>query len=151
MTECLLRKEGIAMDVRNCKQCGRLYNYIGGSYRSLCPDCITKIEEKFDEVKLYIDEHRAAAIHEVSQECDVSVKQIEQWVREERLCFADDSPIGIACECCGKTIKTGRYCDDCKNLLANQLGSVYGNPAAMPAEPSKKRGTPQARMRFLDK
>lgn len=31
------------MDVRNCRGCGRLYNYIGGSYRNLCPDCVRKL------------------------------------------------------------------------------------------------------------
>lgn len=35
------------MDVRNCRQCGRLYNYIGGSMYNLCPDCIDKLEKKF--------------------------------------------------------------------------------------------------------
>ena len=44
------------MDVRNCRGCGRLYNYIGGSYRNLCPDCVRKLEEKFDIVKDYIEE-----------------------------------------------------------------------------------------------
>lgn len=41
------------MEVKNCKNCGRLYNYIGGVYR-LCPECMRKLEEKFQEVKDYI-------------------------------------------------------------------------------------------------
>ena len=43
------------MEVKNCKNCGRLYNYIGGVYR-LCPECMRKLEEKFQEVKDYIEE-----------------------------------------------------------------------------------------------
>ena len=35
------------MEVRNCRGCGKLYNYIGGPYRNLCPNCIEKIEEKY--------------------------------------------------------------------------------------------------------
>ena len=66
------------MDVRNCRMCGKLYNFIGGPYRNLCPNCIEKMEEKFDEVKEYIEEHKAATINEVSEECDVSSRQIEQ-------------------------------------------------------------------------
>ena len=38
------------MDVRNCRQCGKLYNYIGGSYRNLCPSCIKQLEDKFMEI-----------------------------------------------------------------------------------------------------
>ena len=45
------------MEVRNCKGCGRLYNYIGGSYKNLCPNCIGDMEEKFQEVKKYIEDN----------------------------------------------------------------------------------------------
>lgn len=80
------------MDVRNCRQCGKLYNYIGGSYRNLCPSCIKQLEDKFVEIKEYIRDNKVASISEISDKFEVSTKQIEQWVREERLCFADDSP-----------------------------------------------------------
>lgn len=138
------------MEVRNCRQCGCLYNYIGGTYRNLCPNCIRLLEDKFDNVKAYIEDNRTATINEVSIECEVSVRQIEQWVREERLCFSDDSPVGIACECCGKTIKTGRYCDSCKNGMINQLGNMYGT-IDNSEEIRKKNRSDSARMRYLDK
>ena len=109
------------MDVRNCRMCGKLYNFIGGPYRNLCPNCIEKMEEKFDEVKEYIEEHKAATINEVSEECDVSSRQIEQWIREERLMIAEDSPIGIRWERCGATIRSGRFCERCKNKIANMI------------------------------
>ena len=47
------------MDVRNCRQCGKLYNYIGGSYRNLCPSCIKQLEDKFVEIKEYIREQQS--------------------------------------------------------------------------------------------
>ena len=136
------------MDVRNCKQCGKLFNYIGGPYRGLCPECIQKLEDKFVEVKEYIRENVQAGMAEVSEACDVSAKQIEQWVREERLCFADDSPIGLQCECCGTTIKTGRYCENCKSSMANRFDNLYEKKAV--AAP-KREPRENARMRFLDK
>lgn len=139
---------GKIMDVKNCRQCGRLYNYIGGSYRNLCPDCIAKLEDKFQVVKEYIEEHTGASIHEISVECEVSCKQIEQWIREERLTFADDSPIGIPCEICGVTIKSGRFCESCKLSMTQKLNSMYEgkkHDACIKAD----RGNP--RMRFLDK
>lgn len=136
------------MDVRNCRSCGRLYNYIGGSYRNLCPDCIEALEDKFQEVKRYIQDNITATISQISENCNVSVRQIEQWVREERLFFSEDSPIGIACEVCGRTIKTGRFCESCKSTMVNQLGSVYKTSSA--GSLRKDKGT-NAKMRFLDK
>lgn len=139
------------MEVRNCKNCGRLYNYIGGVYR-LCPDCMKKLEEKFQEVKQYIEDNPRADMRDISEQCDVSTRQIEQWIREERLSFSEDSPIGIACEVCGATIRTGRYCEKCKNDMANRLGSMYGsNTSAISSADRERARREKARMRFLDK
>lgn len=137
------------MEVRNCKQCGRLYNFIGGSYKNLCPDCIRALEDKFVEVKEYIEDHKTATMSDVSEVCEVSVRQIEQWVREERLCFADDSPIGIACECCGKMIKSGRFCESCKMTMVNQFSNMYKEKKPQPN--FRQEADASARMRFLDK
>ena len=134
------------MEVKNCKNCGRLFNYIGGAYKSLCPACIDRLEEKFQEVKKYVEEHPGAGMNEISEELDVSTKQIEKWVREERLCFADDSPIGLECEKCGKMIKTGRFCDLCRVEMQNLMSDLY---KAKPVKQVKKDTT--NRMRFLDK
>ena len=138
------------MEVRNCRMCGKLYNFVGGTYRNLCPSCIDKMEEKFLEVKEYIQQHSTANINEVSEECDVNARQIEQWVREERLMIADDSPIGITCERCGASIKCGRYCERCKNKIANNLGSMYGQSNAA-VESMEKRASSEAKMRYFDK
>lgn len=137
------------MDVRNCRQCGRLFNYIGGTYRNLCPDCIRALENKFEEVKNYIDENKVATISQISEACDVSVKQIEKWIREERLYFSDDSPIGIECENCGTTIKSGRFCEACKSTMANQLGSMY--ESSKPKQKTQTNTNTSSRMRFLDR
>lgn len=136
------------MNVKNCRGCGKLFNYIGGPNANLCPDCIRSLEDKFVEVKEYLDEHRSASMNEISRECEVSTKQIEKWVREERLVFSDDSSIGIGCEICGATIKSGRYCDACKANVVNKLDNAYEKPKA--TAPAKKAARDAARMRFLD-
>ena len=135
------------MNVRNCKSCGRLFNYVTGV--PLCMSCRDEREQKFQGVKKYIEEHKHAGIQEVSQECEVEVKQIQQWIREERLSFADDSPIGINCEKCGTMIKTGRFCEKCKREVMNDLGSVRRiQPQQAPVRKSTKE---DPRMRFLDR
>lgn len=137
------------MEVRNCKNCGRLFNYIGGTYRNLCPVCIDALEDKFQEVKKYVEDNPHCSMNEITEAMDVSPRQIEKWVREERLCFADDSPIGIACESCGKMIKSGRFCDACKNAMANQMNNLYNAVHnTTDAERIRSKGN---KMHFLDK
>ena len=57
------------MNVRNCRKCGKLFNYISGM--PICPACKDKLEEKFQTVKKYIRENRLADIKEVAEACEV--------------------------------------------------------------------------------
>lgn len=136
------------MDVRSCRSCGRLFNYLQGP--SICPACKKNLEDKFCQVRDYIREYESATIQQISDNNDVSVKQIKQWIREERLTFTDKSPVGIECENCGTMIRTGRFCDKCKNNMANNLKQMYAMP---PMDDDSKgiRGRDKDRMRFLDK
>ena len=111
-----------------------------------CPACMEELEKKFQKVKVYIWDHKTASLQEISEANDVSVSQLRQWVREERLCFSDDSPVGLECEVCGATIKTGRYCEKCKGKLSNTLMSAL----AKEQKPEKKvMRDPKNRMRSL--
>ena len=132
------------MEIVSCKECGKLFNFIRG--QRVCPACSRKLEDKFMEVKKYVREHPNVDVKELSEEMDVSVRQINRWVREERLVFSDDSPVGLPCECCGVTIKTGRFCDKCKVTMQNTLSSALDKPK----EPEiKKRERDGNKMRFL--
>lgn len=133
------------MDVRNCKSCGKLFNYLSGP--PLCASCAAALDEVFEKVKEYVYDHPRVGIQEVSDEFNVSVAQIKQWIREERLAFAEDSMIGLDCELCGVTIRTGRYCKACKDKLAKGLSNLY--PKEKPIQRQKDpRENPK--MRFLD-
>ena len=140
------KEKSEVMDVRNCRSCGRLFNYVSGP--PICQACKDKLELKFQDVKEYIRENPHAPIQAVSTDNDVSVQQIKQWVREERLTFSEDSPIGIECENCGKIIKTGRFCEECKNKMKDNLSSVLDKPKVI-LEP-KKPARDGEKMRFLD-
>lgn len=133
------------MEVKNCRDCGKLFNYISGM--RLCPECKQKLEDKFLEVKEYIREHPKASMAEISTTMDVSNQQIYQWIREERLIFSEDSMVTIQCETCGASIRTGRYCERCKNNVANGFGSLYKKEEPVHAKREKEGN----KMRFLDK
>jgi methionyl-tRNA synthetase len=100
------------------------------------------------QVRDYIRENDSASIQQISDDNEVSVKQIKQWIREERLIFTDKSPVGIECETCGAMIRTGRYCNKCKESMASNLKQMYVMP---PQEDQGIRGKDKDRMHFLDK
>ena len=136
------------MNVRNCRKCRRLFNYVMGP--SFCPDCRAREEDQFQDVKKYVQEHGRASMHEVAEACDVTMKQIQQWIRDDRLMLADDSPLAIECERCGRMIRGGKFCPACSNELAAKLQSAMGNPLATQVM-EKNEAKTSARMRFLDK
>lgn len=133
------------MDVKTCRICGRLFNYVSGPVR--CPACMDELERKFQEVKEYIWNHRQASLSQISEETKVSVGQLRQWVREERLSFADDSPVGLECEVCGTMIKTGRFCKNCKEKINSNLSTAIKREA--PPVQRSFEGDHKNKMRYL--
>jgi len=135
------------MDVKNCRRCRRLFNYIGG--QQICPACKEEIEAEFQKVKAYIQDNRNANVQDVAEACEVEESQIRQWVREERLMFADGVG-GIACETCGALINSGRFCEKCKAAMINSLSAAGRRPEA-PKPVQDSRRTTETKMRFLNK
>lgn len=134
------------MNVRNCRKCGKLFNYVTGV--PVCPACKDELEKKFQEVKKYVQDNRGVTIHDVVENCEVDAQQVRQWVREERLEFSGEGVTGITCEKCGATIATGRFCQKCKNEMTENLNSAL--PKKVKEAPAKKKDTKDpAKMRFL--
>lgn len=137
------------MNVRNCRKCGRLFNYLSGP--PICQNCKDSMEETFQKTKEFIRENRNANIQEVSEACEVEINQIKQWIREERLEFSDDSAIGLDCEKCGAIIRSGRFCEKCKAEMVNTLSSTLPKPKVKSAEPAMKpKRDEKGKMRFLE-
>lgn len=133
------------MEVTNCRDCGRLFNYISGPRR--CPECQKKLEEKFQQVKEFLRQNPDSSISQTATENDVSVKQIKQWIREERLVISNGMAEGIVCETCGKPIRTGRFCEACKKNMVQDLSNAFEKPK--PAERSLHTEKENDRMRYL--
>ena len=64
------------MEVKNCKGCGRLFNYMGGA--PLCDGCRKKFEQKFQEVKQYLTRTRMHLLIRYPRTMMYQVKQIKQ-------------------------------------------------------------------------
>lgn len=124
-----------------------MFNYVTG--KLVCQSCRKTLEEKFKVTRQFIKRNADASIAEVAEECEVDIKQIKQWVREERLSFSENSSVGVDCEVCGKSIKTGRFCRDCKTKITGDLNSVYVEEEKVKENPFARQNV--AKMRFMDK
>lgn len=112
------------MNIRNCKECGKLFQYDGIS--KLCYRCRRKDEEDFRKVKDYIYDNQGATLTQVSEETGVSEDKILRYLREGRLEIVGDNPgLLLDCERCGKAIRTGRYCDECAREIERGLKSGF--------------------------
>ena len=111
------------MDVESCRICKRLFDYLGG--QKICPECRDALEKKFIEVRDYIRANPNVDITQIAEDNEVSVQQLNEWVREGRLEFTKGSPIKINCEKCGASITSGRFCDKCKEQMAGNLSSAF--------------------------
>lgn len=136
------------MNVKNCRGCGRLFNYIAGPF--LCPVCREGMEKKFHLVKEYIRENPGAGIQQVSEECEVETSWINQWLREERLELTEGSPLMLTCMSCGELIRSGKYCEKCKLNIANGFKSAMRGQKPQVEYPSQRRSA-DSRMRYLDR
>lgn len=132
------------MDLRNCQRCKKIFHYVTGD--QLCMPCKEQIEEQFQIVKKYVNENPGANINVVAEECEVSLKQIRKWVREERLSFSDDSLVGLECERCGRMIHSGRFCQECSGGLADAMNNAFRKQV----EARKPKGSASGKMRFLE-
>lgn len=123
-----------------------MFNYLSGA--PICDACKGDLEKKFNEVKEYVRTYGNAPVNRVAEECGVSIRQIKQWVREERLVFSEEVGSFLECENCGAGIRMGRFCPKCKGKLKDELNTAYVAPT--PTEGKKKKGSDKDRMRFLD-
>lgn len=134
------------MNVRNCRSCGCIFNYVTGPVT--CPACREKLEMKFREVKDYIRENKGVGITEVAEACDVEPGQIRQWLREERLELAADSAVFLRCENCGQPIRSGRFCEKCTLNMAKGFQEVLNAGKQTVPKPVKNEGE-GPKMRYL--
>lgn len=136
-------------DVRNCRRCGKIYNYIGGT--PICPVCRELDEANFKRVKEYLYKNPGATLSEVSTVLEISVERIRSYLKEGRLeIVGDEGNLVLECESCGKAIRTGRFCDECSRELARDMQSTASQMSSgisSPNDASKR----SVGMRYLNK
>jgi len=134
-------------DIRNCKNCGHIFNYLG---KPICPDCIKADEDDYKRVKEYLYRYPGTSMSKVSEELGVSMQKITRYLREGRLeIVGDEANMILSCECCGKSIKTGRFCDLCVGGLTKDLEKTAAEISENISSPSS--GNRMYELKYLNK
>lgn len=133
------------MNIRNCTRCGKIYNYDG--FNKVCHNCRQDDENDFQKVKEYLDEFPGATVSQVSEETEVSAKKIIEFLRNGRLEIREGSNLILECEKCGKSIKTGRFCEKCADNIQKELSGVVEEPKQNKLEKSKE----SEKIRIIDR
>jgi len=136
-------------DLRNCRRCGKMYNYIGGP--PICIDCKNADEEIFKKVKEYLYDRPGATLSQVATDLDVSVEKIRMFLKEGRLEITEGSNIILECERCGKAIKTGRFCNECQHEVSKDILGTSGRKAEKSVEATPQVKRDGVGMRYLNK
>ena len=127
----------MALDLRNCKNCGRAYQFDGNTF---CKRCRQDSEAAYTKVKEYLYEHPGASVAEVSEATEVEEKVILKFLRENRLEIKDENNLILDCERCGVAIRSGRFCEKCTHEMTREFSSVTApkkEEAPKPAEGKK--------------
>ncbi len=108
-------------NLANCRRCGKLFVNVG---KNICPTCVQDIEEEYTRCAEYLRENKLVNIYDLSDETEVPVKQISQFIREGRISIAGNPNLAYPCEACGTLIREGRLCNKCSERLNKGIKQV---------------------------
>lgn len=125
-------------DIRQCKYCNKLYNYIGNK---LCPDCVKLMDEAQIKVRDYLYEHPGADVKTISEGAELDERTVLFLLKEGILNVNHGSGIdsGLRCSVCGKPISAGKMCEGCRTSLGRSLNSVLPESERLKYDPSYRR------------
>lgn len=109
--------------LKNCAKCGRMFS--AEPHQRFCSNCVENDDDVFKAVREYIYDHPSATIPDVSEALDVPEEKILKFLREGKLALRGDG-VGLDCERCGKSIPSGRYCEQCSQEMKAEFNKAFG-------------------------
>jgi flagellar operon protein (TIGR03826 family) len=119
------------MDIVNCPRCGKIF---AKNFRDMCNNCHQALEKDFQRCIEHLRENKGVTIQQLSDDTEITIKQITRWIREGRISVANAPNLSYPCEVCGTLIRDGHMCDSCKSRLtrdvknAQSTGQLQHNP-----------------------
>ena len=115
------------MTPTNCPRCGKLFMKIRNT---VCPACEQIDEEKFQELREYIENNPTSTVGQLVEATNISAKRILRYIREGRLVLPEGIKIELSCKQCGVEIYEGDYCEKCSAKMKQSLSQAYGKKDA---------------------
>ena len=114
------------MEIRSCANCERAFAY---DDNDLCPKCRYEDDGDFKIVKEYLYDNPGADIKRVSDDTEVEIKKILQYLKEGRIVIQEGSEnTALSCERCSKPVNMGRFCDSCIAKMQKEFsGDIEGD------------------------
>jgi RNA polymerase subunit RPABC4/transcription elongation factor Spt4 len=123
------------MSIRNCPECGRIFEFV---FKNLCPECIQREDKESEAVVDYLKDNPGARIPEISEATGISADKITKMLKNGRLisiCERNGIKL-LACEHCGKPIANGNLCQQCSDSMTMVLHQgarkLSNNPTERP-------------------
>lgn len=129
------------MAIRVCPHCQRPFSQLRNE--EVCLACMAKGEDEFRRIKEYLYEHPGASATELVQRLGVTIRQIQHYLREDRLEVVGEGYTGLTCDKCGKPLKTGRMCEHCEKEVASQKRQEFKKAALRAVKEMKEENKPK--------
>ncbi|QJD85235.1 flagellar protein [Cohnella herbarum] len=119
------------MNLTYCPRCEKLFDK---NFRDVCNSCYQDLEKDYERCVEHLRKNKGLDIQQLSDEMEISIKQITRWIREGRISLVNAPNMSYPCESCGILIRESHLCESCKKRLqrdvknAGSKGMLQHNP-----------------------
>jgi len=138
----------MSLNIANCPRCGRVF---AKGIRDVCHKCYENIENEYNICIQYLRDNKGATIKELSDETNVSVKQITKFIKEGRISLYNAPNLSYPCESCGVLIRDGTICEVCRSRLTTDVNRLKELEAQKLAEKQALRHAQTYKIDSTDK
>lgn len=134
-----LREKLHMVKITHCSKCNTAYtadDYIGFECFK-CPECGNEDMTNFGKIHRYLEINKNATMFQISNDLNIGTDEITEYLRKSRLEMTENSSIFLACEGCGTSIKSGRFCENC--FKKGTVRGVYSEIGDKPKSTGKMR------------
>jgi len=136
------------VDLTYCPRCGKLFNK---NFRDVCNNCHQELEKDYERCVEHLRKNKGLDIQQLSEEMEVSIKQITRWIKEGRISLMNAPNMSYPCESCGILIREGHLCDSCKKRLTRDVKNATTSGSLRDALDDRHKGAYQIGERLREK
>lgn len=111
-------------NLSNCEQCNKIFIKV---HKPICSDCLKKVDIEYQKCYEYLrkEKGKSITIYDLSEATKVSVKLINEFIREGRISIELLANISYPCISCKQLTQGGdKYCQSCRANINNELKEI---------------------------